>query len=105
MAAGNPQEAHRVLLDLFNNEQPTPEQIQLTARAASAAGDLGDAYAYMAEYQIANGNLQLAVQQFQLALSAPNLTPIQRQRIRARLDEVREYLRTTKMRSASNFGP
>jgi predicted Zn-dependent protease len=105
MAAGNPEEAHRVLLDLFNNEVPTPDQIRLTAQAASAAGDLGDAYSYMGEYQIANGDLMLAVQQFQLALASPNLTDVQRQRIRARLDELREYLRTTKMRRASNTGP
>jgi predicted Zn-dependent protease len=102
MAAGRPAEAHTVLLDLFNNVPPTPEQIRLTARAASAANDLGDAYYYMAEYQLANGELNLAVQQYQLALASPNLTPIQRQRIRARLDEVREFMRTMKMRRASN---
>jgi predicted Zn-dependent protease len=102
MATGKPQEAHTVLLDLFNNVEPTPEQIQLTARAASAANDLGDAYYYLGEYQIANGDLNLAVQQYQLALSSPNLTAVQRQRIRARLDEVREFMRTLKMRRASN---
>jgi predicted Zn-dependent protease len=102
MASGNPQEAHMVLLDLFNNVEPTPDQIQLTARAASEAHDLGDAYYYMAEYQIANGELNLAVQQYQMALASPNLTSVQRQRIRARLDEVREFMRTMKMRRASN---
>jgi predicted Zn-dependent protease len=101
MAAGNPQEAHTVLLDLFNNVEPTPDQIQLTARAAEQAHDLGDAYYYMAEYQLANGDLNLAVQQYTMALSSPNLTSVQRQRIRARLDEVREFMRTLKMRRAS----
>ena len=33
-----------MLLDLFNNVPPTPDQIRLTALAASAAGDAGDAY-------------------------------------------------------------
>jgi beta-barrel assembly-enhancing protease len=104
MAAGNPKEAHAVLLDLFNNVPPTPEQIRLTALAASAAGDTGDAYFYMGEYQIAGGDLLLAAQQYQLALAAPNLTQVQRQRYQARLDEVREYLASTRLRRASNTG-
>ena len=41
MKAGRAAEAHTVLLDLFNNVPPTPEQIRLTALAASAAGDPG----------------------------------------------------------------
>lgn len=98
LAAGKPAEAHMVLLDLFNNVPPTPDQIELTARAASAANDLGDAYYYMGEYQIANGDLNLAVQQYQLALASPHLTTVQRERIRARLDEVRAFMRTIKMR-------
>jgi beta-barrel assembly-enhancing protease len=85
-------QAHDTLLDLFNNIDPTPEQIELTARAASAAGDLGDAYYYMGEYQIADGNLRLAAEQYELALRSPRLTYVQRQRISARLKEVRDYL-------------
>ena len=96
MAAGRAGEAHTMLLDLFNIVPPTPDQIRLTALAASAAGDPGDAYFYMGEYQIANGDLQLAVQQIQLALAAPGLSGIQRQRYRARLDEVREFLASTR---------
>jgi beta-barrel assembly-enhancing protease len=92
MADQKSAEAHDVLLDLFNNIDPTPDQIQLTARAAGAAGDLGDAYYYMGEYQIADGNLPLAAQQYQLALRSPHLTYVQRQRISARLREVRNYL-------------
>ena len=92
MKAGRAKEAHTLLLDLFNNETPTPEQIQLTALAASAAGDTGDAYYYMSEYHIASGDLQLSVQQLQLALAAPNISSVQRQRFQARLDEIRDYL-------------
>ena len=92
MADGKAAQAHDVLLDLFNNVDPTPDQIELTARAASAAGDLGDAYYYMGEYQIADGNLRLAAEQYQLALRSPRLTHVQRQRITARLREVRDYL-------------
>jgi beta-barrel assembly-enhancing protease len=92
MATGRAKDAHALLLDLFNNVPPTPPQIRLTALAASAAGDTGDAYHYMSEYHIATGDLPLAAQQLELALAAPNLTPVQRERFRARLDEVREYL-------------
>jgi beta-barrel assembly-enhancing protease len=102
MKAGRAAEAHSVLLDLFNNVPPTPEQIRLTALAASAAGDPGDAYFYMGEYQIAGGDLPMAAQQLQLALATPNLTQVQRARYQARLDEVREYLQNSRMRRVSN---
>jgi predicted Zn-dependent protease len=92
MLDGKNAQAHDLLLDLFNNVEPTIDQIQLTARAASAAGDLGDAYYYMGEYQIADGNLPLAAQQYQLALRSAHLTNVQRKRISARLREVRDYL-------------
>jgi len=92
MADGKNAQAHDVLLDLFDNVEPTPDQIELIAQAASAARDLGDAYFYMGEYQIADGNLPLAAEQYQLALRSPHLTYVQRQRITARLKEVRDYL-------------
>ncbi|HUO19739.1 MAG TPA: M48 family metalloprotease [Steroidobacteraceae bacterium] len=104
MAANRAAEAHTLLLDLFNVVPPTPDQIRLTALAASAAGDPGDAYFYMGEYQIANGDLQLAMQQIQLALAAPRLTTIQRQRYRARLDEVREFLASTRKPRLTDVG-
>jgi len=102
MAAGRPAEAHNMLLDLFNNVPPTPDQIRLTALAASAAGDAGDAYFYMGEYQIAGGDLNLAAQQLQLALASPHITPIQRQRYQARLEEVREYLASIRKRQVAS---
>jgi predicted Zn-dependent protease len=93
MQNNQPQDAHTVLLDLFNNVDPSPAQIRLTALAASAAGDSGDAYEYMAEYDLVGGQLALADQQLELALSAPNLTNQQRAKFRARLDQVRGWLR------------
>jgi len=92
MKAGDARTAHMVLLDLFNNVTPTPEQIRFTALAASTAGDTGDAAFYMSEYHIATGNLPLSVSQLEMALAAPNITPVQRGRYQARLDEVREVL-------------
>jgi hypothetical protein len=78
---------------VFNVITPTPEQIRLTALAASAAGDTADAYYYMSEYHISGGDLMLSTQQLELALANPRLTNVQRQRFRARLEEVRDWLR------------
>ncbi len=91
--AGRPGQAHALLLDLFNNVAPTPGQIHLTALAASAAGDTGDAYFYMAEYHIASGDLNLAAQQLELALATPKISAVQRKRFQARLEEIRSVLR------------
>jgi predicted Zn-dependent protease len=92
LKADQAKQAHAVLLDLFNNVAPTPEQIRFTALAASSAGDAGDAAYYMSEYHIATGNLTLSVSQLEMALAAPNITAVQRSRFQARLDEVREAL-------------
>ena len=102
MAAGRAGDAHNMLHDHFNNVPPTPDQIRLTALAASAAGDAGDAYFYMGEYEIANGDLNLAAQQLQLALASPHISQIQRQRYQARLDEVREYLASLHKRQVAS---
>ena len=93
MRADQPQQAHQLLLDLFNNVEPTPAQIFLTAQAANAADDSGDAYYYMCEYNLENGDLALANQELELALSSPKLTNVQRERFRARLLQVREWMR------------
>jgi predicted Zn-dependent protease len=92
LQAGRPKRAHEVLLDLFNNVTPSQEQIRLTAMAANSAGDVADAYAYMAEYHIMGGDLPLAINQLELALSVPGLTSVQRARFIARLKELREAL-------------
>jgi predicted Zn-dependent protease len=102
MKADRPKDAHAVLLDLFNNVAPTPEQIRFTALAASSAGDTGDAAYYMSEYHIATGNLPLSVAQLEMALAAPNITAVQRSRYQARLDEVREVLFSDRKRRKNN---
>ena len=92
LQAGRSKRAHEVLLDLFNNVPPSQEQIRLTAKAANAAGDVADAYSYMAEYHLMGGDLLLAINQLELALSVPNLTAQQRSKFVARLQEMREWL-------------
>ena len=86
MQAGRPRKAHEVLLDLFNNVPPTQEQIRLTAMAANAAGDVADAYSYMAEYHLMGGDLPLAINQLELALSVPDISNVQRAKFVAPLE-------------------
>jgi predicted Zn-dependent protease len=105
MQAGRPKRAHEVLLDLFNNVAPTQEQIRLTALAANAAGDVADAYSYMAEYHVMGGDLPLAINQLELALSVPNITPQQRSKFVARLQEFREWLPKERNRTARPPAP
>lgn len=92
MLAGKYAQAHHMLNSLFNVVEPTLSEIQLTARAAGAAGDLGGAYSDMGQYQLAVGNLPLAAQQFEIALTMPNLNNVQRARISAQLKQVTHYL-------------
>jgi predicted Zn-dependent protease len=89
---GDAKRAHEVLLDLFNVVEPTPDQARLIAQAANAAGDVADAYYYMAEYHLMGGELPLAIGQLQLALNTPNLTPVQKARFQARLEEIQRAL-------------
>ena len=100
MRAGRNSDAHNLLLDLFNNVPPTPSQIRLIALAASAAGDSGDAYFYMGEYHVTSGDLPLAVNQLELALAAPNITPVQRARYAARMKEIRDALQDSARRGS-----
>jgi beta-barrel assembly-enhancing protease len=93
LTMGSAKKAHQLLLDLFNVVPPTPEQIRLIALAASAAGDTGDAYYYMGELHIANGDLMLATTQLDLALASPEITAVQRKRFIARRNEIRDFLR------------
>ncbi|MES1147003.1 MAG: M48 family metalloprotease [Solimonas sp.] len=92
MRDGDAKRAHMILLDLFNNVAPTPDQAKLIALAANAAGDSADAYSYMGEYYIMGGDLPTAVAQYQMALAVPNITPIQRERFRARLEEIQRAM-------------
>ncbi|MBS0375416.1 MAG: M48 family metallopeptidase [Proteobacteria bacterium] len=92
MRADDPRLAHAVLLDLFNNVPPTQAQVRQIALAASAAGEAAEANYYMAEYHVMSGDLTLAIETLRLALATPNVTPVQRSRYKARIDELKEYL-------------
>lgn len=96
LQTGQASRAHDVLLDLLNNTDPLPQQVRMLAMAASASGNTGDAHYYMSELHILNGELQLAMDQLRLALYAPKISAIQRERYDARMQEIREVLEKQK---------
>jgi predicted Zn-dependent protease len=89
-----PDRAHQILLDLYNQVPPTPEQVRLIALAASAAGDVADAHYYMAEYHLLSGDLMMASDQLRMALGIPGLDSVQQARFRSRLQQIQEYMPT-----------
>jgi predicted Zn-dependent protease len=92
ISANEPKRAHQILLDLYNQVPPTPEQVRQIALAAGAAGDTADAHYYMAEYHLMNGDLELAADQLRVALSLNDLDDVQRARFRSRLEQVQEAM-------------
>jgi predicted Zn-dependent protease len=93
MRGGDNKQAHTLLLDLFNVVEPTPDQARLIANAANAAGDIADSYYYMSEFYIMSGELMMATNQLQLALTLPGTNAIQRARFSARLEEIHAALK------------
>jgi predicted Zn-dependent protease len=102
IAAGDPAAAHEILLDLLNNVPPTPEQIRLIARAANAEGDVSNAHFYMGEYYISIGNGPLAINQLRMALESPDVNSVDRARIQARLEQIREFMPAEQRRRRSD---
>jgi len=92
MQDDQPEVAHEILLDLYNQTPPTPEGVRLIALAASAAGDVADAHYYMAEYHLLRGNLIMATDQLYRALGIPDLDSIQRARFLSRLDQIQKFI-------------
>jgi predicted Zn-dependent protease len=92
LQTGRPNEAHEILLDLYNQVPPTPDQVRLIALAANEAGETADAHYYMAEYHLLNGELVMASGQLRLALLTPGINSIQKARFRSRLEEIQEVL-------------
>ena len=84
--------AHEILLDLLNNTPPTPEQVELIAKAAIEAGETAEAFYYLAEHRLMIGDLVGGIRFLRQALGAPDLKEIQRIRFQARIDFIREYL-------------
>ncbi len=92
LRVGEPKRAHAMLLDLLNNVPPTPEQVRMIARAATAAGEAAEANYYMAEYYFMVGDLVGGISFLRRALQVPDLDEIQRIRFEARIDFIREFM-------------
>jgi beta-barrel assembly-enhancing protease len=89
---GKFENAHVLLLDLFNNVRPTPPQARLIANAADAAGETAEALFYMSEYHLLNGQLHMALEKLRLALREPGLQGWQKARFEARIAELEPFL-------------
>jgi predicted Zn-dependent protease len=96
---GDAEQSHAVLLDLFNNTAPTPDQILLIARAAIAADEIAEAHYYRAEYSFMTGDLVGGINFLRQGLEAPDLNEIQRIRFEARIDFVREFMSEEQIQS------
>lgn len=104
MRNGDNKEAHRILLDLYNQVAPTPEQVRQIALAASAAGDTADAHYYMAEYHLLSGDIIMASDQLVMALGIPGLDSVQKARFRSRLEQIQEYMPKRPTRNQNRRG-
>jgi predicted Zn-dependent protease len=92
LESDRPAEAHALLLDLLNNVPPTPEQIQLIARAAAMEGDRINSLHYLSEYFASIGDLRSAIAQLQQALATEGINSVQRARFDARIAQFQEYI-------------
>lgn len=92
MDTDRPARAHELMLDLVNNMQYDQEQIRLLALAASAQGDDANAHYYMSEFHVLRGELELAIDQLNLALASPRMHDYQVARAEARKEEIKKYL-------------
>ncbi|MDJ0698815.1 MAG: M48 family metalloprotease [Woeseiaceae bacterium] len=102
---GQAEAAHTMLLDLMNNVPPTPEQVRLLARVASAADEMAEAYYYMSEYRLMTGDLVGGISFLQRALAVPEIQEIQRIRFEARIDFIREFMTEEQLKQMQRSRP
>jgi predicted Zn-dependent protease len=100
-----PDYAHTLLLDLLNNVPPTPDQVHLIARAASAAGESAESYYYLSEHRFMLGDLDGGIGFLQRALNVPEIEEIQRIRFEARIDFIREFMSEEQLRRLRRSQP
>ena len=82
---GDPQRAMRLLQPHLRRRPNDPQLYAVYAQAAQRAGDRAETHATMAEYHYLNGELLAAIEQLEIGLRNPGLTPNQEARLRARL--------------------
>lgn len=86
---GDPKLALRLLQPHLPRRPNDPLLYETYAQAAQRAGDMAATHATMAEYHYLNGELLPAIEQLELGLRDPGLTPNQEARLRSRLKQFR----------------
>ena len=86
---GDPKLALKLLQPQLRRRPNDPTLYATYAQAAQRAGDLAATHATMAEYHYLNGDLLPAIEQLELGLKDPGLSPNQEAQLRARLKQFR----------------
>jgi predicted Zn-dependent protease len=86
---GDPKLALRLLQPHLPRRPNDPLLYETYAQAAQRAGDMAATHATMAEYHYLNGELLPAIEQLELGLRDPGLSPNQEARLRSRLKQFR----------------
>jgi predicted Zn-dependent protease len=86
---GDPKLAMRLMQPHLRRRPNDPTLYASYAQAAQRAGDPAATHATMAEYHYLNGELSPAIEQLELGLRNPGLSPHQEAQLRARLKQLR----------------
>lgn len=84
---GNPSLAMRLLQPHLRRRPNDPLLYATYAQAAQRSGDMAATHSTMAEYYYLNGELLPAIEQLELGLKIPSLSPNQEAQLRARLKQ------------------
>ena len=86
---GDPKLAMRLMQPYLRRRPNDPALYASYAQAAQRAGDMAATHATMAEYHYLNGQLLPAIEQLEVGLRNPGLSPNQEAQLRARLKQIR----------------
>lgn len=89
-AQGDPRKAMRLLEPHLRQRSNNLSLHALYAQAAQRTGDLTTAHSSLAEYYYLSGDLMGAIEQLNLGLNKPGITPYQRARLQARLRQFKD---------------
>jgi len=89
-----------LLRPLTRRRADSAELLTLYAQAAQEAGDRVEAHSALADYHRLNGELEQAIEQLEVGLRQPRLTPFQEEQLRAKL---RRFEEEAKIAERSRF--
>lgn len=92
LRAGHGATTRAVLGDQAHRAQPSPQVLELLARAADQRGDKVEAYQMRAEYHVQNGRLEMAMEQLRRASKLQPIAFAQLATIEARLRQLQDDL-------------